>query len=69
MTKIVSPVSVSYASNGSSIKFNELDMHPTQERGYERCGEQCLLIKSPASDKSRALTFIALDKLHNQGLR
>jgi hypothetical protein len=40
-----------------------------QERAYDRRGEQYLLIKSPpASGKSRALMFIALDKLHNQGL-
>ena len=45
-------------------------MRPMQERAYERRGEQYLLIKSPpASGKSRALMFIALDKLHNQGLR
>ena len=43
-------------------------MRPMQERAYERRGEQYLLIKSPpASGKSRALMFIALDKLHNQG--
>lgn len=41
-----------------------------QERAYGKRGEQYLLIKSPpASGKSRALMFIALDKLHNQGLR
>jgi superfamily II DNA or RNA helicase len=41
-----------------------------QERAYAKRGEQYLLIKSPpASGKSRALMFIALDKLHNQGLR
>jgi hypothetical protein len=41
-----------------------------QERAYEKRGEQYLLIKSPpASGKSRALMFIALDKLHNQGLK
>jgi superfamily II DNA or RNA helicase len=41
-----------------------------QERAYERRGEQYLLIKSPpASGKSRALMFIALDKLHHQGLK
>ena len=45
-------------------------MRPMQERAFERRGEQYLLIKSPpASGKSRALMFIALDKLHNQGLR
>lgn len=39
-----------------------------QERAYEKRGEQYLLIKSPpASGKSRALMFIALDKLANQG--
>ena len=63
-------VSVSYARNGSSTKANALGMRPMQERTYERRGEQYLLIKSPpASGKSRALMFIALDKLHNQGLR
>jgi superfamily II DNA or RNA helicase len=45
-------------------------MRPMQERAYERRGEQYLLIKSPpASGKSRALMFIALDKLHDQGLK
>ena len=40
-----------------------------QERAYNRRGEQYLLIKSPpASGKSRALMFIALDKLTNQGV-
>ncbi|MEO1850044.1 MAG: DEAD/DEAH box helicase [Psychrobacter sp.] len=68
MTKIVPSVSVSYTSNGSSTKSNALGMRPMQERAYERRGEQYLLIKSPpASGKSRALMFIALDKLHNQG--
>jgi superfamily II DNA or RNA helicase len=51
-------------------KSNELGMRPMQERAYAHRGEQYLLIKSPpASGKSRALMFIALDKLHNQGLR
>ena len=70
MTKSVPPVSVTYARNGSSTRSNELGMRPMQERAYEKRGEQYLLIKSPpASGKSRALMFIALDKLHNQGLR
>ncbi|WFU52339.1 DEAD/DEAH box helicase [Bradyrhizobium pachyrhizi] len=65
----VPSVSVSYARNGSSTKANALGMRPMQERAYERRGEQYLLIKSPpASGKSRALMFIALDKLANQGL-
>ena len=68
--KSVPSVSVSYASNGNSTKANALGMRPMQERAYERRGEQYLLIKSPpASGKSRALMFIALDKLANQGLK
>jgi hypothetical protein len=69
MTKNVPSVSVTYAQTGSSTKSNELGMRAMQERAYEKRGEQYLLIKSPpASGKSRALMFIALDKLHNQGL-
>ena len=68
--KAVPSVSVSYAQNGASTKSNELGMRAMQERAYEKRGEQYLLIKSPpASGKSRALMFIALDKLHNQGLK
>jgi len=45
-------------------------MRAMQERAYEKRGEQYLLIKSPpASGKSRALMFIALDKLEHQGLK
>lgn len=71
MTSLRVPsVSVTYARSGSSTKANELGMRAMQERAYEKRGEQYLLIKSPpASGKSRALMFIALDKLHNQGLK
>ena len=69
-TKQVPSVSVTYARNGASTTANALGMRPMQERAYEKRGEQYLLIKSPpASGKSRALMFIALDKLENQGLR
>jgi superfamily II DNA or RNA helicase len=68
--KSVPSVSVSYARNGSSTKANEFGMRPMQERAFEKRGEQYLLIKSPpASGKSRALMFIALDKLANQGVK
>ena len=68
--KSIPSVSVNYACNGSSKKSNELGMRVMQERAYEKRGEQYLLIKSPpASGKSRALMFVALDKLHNQGVR
>lgn len=66
----VPSVSVTYAKNGTSTRSNELGMRPMQERAYQKRGEQYLLIKSPpASGKSRALMFIALDKLENQGLK
>lgn len=68
--KTVPSVSVNYAQSGASTKANELGMRVMQERAYEKRGEQYLLIKSPpASGKSRALMFIALDKLHNQGIK
>jgi superfamily II DNA or RNA helicase len=68
--KSVPSVSVTYARNGASTKANALGMRPMQERAYEKRGEQYLLIKSPpASGKSRALMFVALDKLQNQGLK
>jgi superfamily II DNA or RNA helicase len=45
-------------------------MRPMQERVWLKRGEQYLLIKSPpASGKSRALMFVALDKLTNQKLK
>ncbi|WP_448325850.1 DEAD/DEAH box helicase [Sulfitobacter sp. M13] len=70
MTKAVPSVCVSYPANGSSTTSNEMGMRAMQERAYEKRGEQYLLIKSPpASGKSRALMFIALDKLHNQGIK
>ncbi|MEL7128578.1 MAG: DEAD/DEAH box helicase family protein [Pseudomonadota bacterium] len=70
MAKSIPSVSVTYAQNGASTTSNELGMRAMQERAYERRGEQYLLIKSPpASGKSRALMFIALDKLENQGLK
>src|SRR6202795_5133419 len=66
----VPSVSVSYAQNRSSTQANALGMRAMQERAYQKRGEQYLLIKSPpASGKSRALMFIALDKLANQKLK
>ena len=66
----VPSVSITTARTGASSKANELGMRAMQERAYAKRGEQYLLIKSPpASGKSRALMFIALDKLNNQGLK
>ena len=71
MEKVSCPsVAVTYARTGRSTRSNEFGMRPMQERAWEKRGERYLLIKSPpASGKSRALMYIALDKLHNQGLR
>ncbi|PSH03250.1 MAG: DEAD/DEAH box helicase [Acidobacteria bacterium] len=68
--KTIPTVSVSYAANGSTTKVNAFGMRPMQERVFEKRGEQYLIIKSPpASGKSRALMFVALDKLENQGIK
>lgn len=66
----VPAVSIATARTGVSSKVNVLGMRPMQELAYAKRGEQFLLIKSPpASGKSRALMFIALDKIENQGLK
>ncbi|MHB1321677.1 MAG: DEAD/DEAH box helicase [Acidithiobacillus ferrivorans] len=66
----VPSVSIATARTGASSKANVLGMRAMQERAYAKRGEPYLLIKSPpASGKSRALMFIALDKLNNQGLQ
>lgn len=68
--KPIPAVTFETARTGASARANEMGMRPMQEGAYAKRGEQYLLIKSPpASGKSRALMFIALDKLHNQGLR
>ena len=64
----VPSVSMIYASDGSSTRSNAMGMRPMQEKVWLRRGQQYLLIKSPpASGKSRALMFVALDKLNRQG--
>ncbi|HSH39260.1 MAG TPA: DEAD/DEAH box helicase [Chthoniobacterales bacterium] len=63
-------VSVTYSRNGSSTKANAVGMRPMQERVWQKRGERYLLIKAPpASGKSRALKYVALDKLANQGVQ
>jgi hypothetical protein len=66
----VPSVSITTARTGASSKIDAYGMRPMQARAYDKRGEQYLLIKSPpASGKSRALMFIALDKVRNQGLK
>lgn len=59
-----------YAQTGKSSAHNPLGMREMQARAYEQRNEQYLLIKAPpASGKSRALMFLALDKVMKQGLK
>ena len=63
-------VEVTYAQTGKSKSTNALGMREMQEKAYEGRSAQYLLLKAPpASGKSRALMFIALDKLKNQGIK
>lgn len=59
-----------YQQTGLSKKTNELGMREMQEIAFQANSAQYLLIKAPpASGKSRALMFIALEKLQNQGIK
>ena len=63
-------VHVTYAQTGQSSKTNPLGMREMQEKAYQVRDAQYILLKAPpASGKSRALMFIALDKLINQGIK
>lgn len=63
-------VNVTYSQTGESQKPNDMGMRAMQARAFSERGAQYLLVKAPpASGKSRALMFIGLDKLENQGVR
>ena len=63
-------VHVSYGQTGESAKINKMGMREMQQKAYQARDAQYLLLKAPpASGKSRALMFVALDKLVNQGIR
>lgn len=63
-------VHVTYDQTGKSKSTNPLGMREMQEKAYEGRTAQYLLLKAPpASGKSRALMFIALDKLQHQGIK
>ena len=63
-------VHVTYAQTGQSSSTNALGMREMQEKAFEARDAQYLLLKAPpASGKSRALMFIALDKLISQGIK
>ena len=63
-------VNIEYARTGQSSATNELGMREMQAMVYEQRQRPYLLVKAPpASGKSRAMMFVALDKLANQGIR
>ncbi len=63
-------VNVTYAQTGKSLATNNMGMREMQSCAFEEKNAQYLLLKAPpASGKSRALMFLALDKLYNQGLK
>ncbi|WP_353050584.1 DEAD/DEAH box helicase, partial [Bacteroides acidifaciens] len=63
-------VEVQYTQTGKSSNTDELGMREMQAMVYGQRHRQHLLVKAPpASGKSRAMMFVALDKLTNQGVR
>lgn len=63
-------VDIHYQQTGEASATNEMGMREMQVKAYEARNKRFLLIKAPpASGKSRALMFIALDKLVHQGLK
>jgi ERCC4-related helicase len=66
----INTVDIEYNQTGDSVRIDSLGMREMQQRVYEKRIAQYLLVKAPpASGKSRALMFVALDKLFNQNRR
>lgn len=63
-------VDISYQQTGASTTVDAMGMREMQRMVYEQRSRRYLLVKAPpASGKSRAMMFVALDKLANQGIR
>lgn len=63
-------VNVAYKQTGQSISTDSMGMREMQARAFAARDSQYILLKAPpASGKSRALMFLGLDKLFNQGLK
>lgn len=61
-------IDVRYAQTGDSVNTDALGMRKMQQLVFAQRQANYLLIKAPpASGKSRALMFVALDKLYEQG--
>lgn len=70
LSENIPSIRMSYERTGKSKSCSNLGMREMQARAFEKRNEQYLLIKSPpASGKSRALMYIALDKVLNQNLK
>ncbi|ANP73543.1 ATP-dependent helicase [Cryobacterium arcticum] len=68
MNQPLNIVDVTYARTGASVNTDAMGMREMQQRVFAKRDAQHLLVKAPpASGKSRALMFVALDKLYNQG--
>lgn len=62
-------VEVQYTQTGKSSNTDELGMREMQAMVYAQRNRQHLLVKAPpASGKSRAMMFVALDKLSNDSV-
>lgn len=63
-------IDVKYQSTGKSLDTDDLGMREMQRKAFQKRNEKYILIKAPpASGKSRALMFIGLDKIFNQGIK
>lgn len=63
-------VDIHYQQNGKSTNTNDMGMREMQAMAYEARNQKYLLIKAPpACGKSRALMFLALDKIQKQGIK
>ncbi|MCR5849707.1 MAG: DEAD/DEAH box helicase family protein [Bacteroidaceae bacterium] len=63
-------VDIHYLQTGKATATDTLGMREMQALAYEHRNKRFLLIKAPpASGKSRALMYIALDKLAHQGIK
>jgi hypothetical protein len=63
-------IEIEYEQTGASSSTNALGMREMQARAYEARDHQYILLKAPpASGKSRAMMFLALDKLEKQGIK
>lgn len=63
-------IDVAYQQTGKSLEIDDYGMREMQRRAFAERESQYLLLKAPpASGKSRALMFLGLDKLYNQGIK